>query len=147
MPEFVLDRGDANARFAKLDTFTQAYIECLFFTDSSLWAGDGCERQWSADHGGDASLDDLSEDAWRAILEDCADFQKSTRDLLDAVRADHPSFDDSRAGHDFWLTRNGHGAGFWDRGLGKLGDHLSKAAKLYGSVDTYIGDDDLIYHG
>ena len=31
------------------------------------------------------------------------------------------------AGHDLWLTSCGHGVGFWDRGLGNLGDRLSKA--------------------
>lgn len=50
-----------------------------------------------------------------------------------------------RAGHDFWLTRNGHGAGFWDRGMGKLGDRLADAARAYGSVDLYVGDDKKIY--
>lgn len=40
-------------------------------------------------------------------------------------------------GHDLWLTRNGHGAGFWDRGLGELGDRLSEAARLLGGVDLY----------
>jgi hypothetical protein len=34
------------------------------------------------------------------------------------------------AGHDLWLTSQGHGVGFWDRGLGELGDRLSKAARL-----------------
>jgi hypothetical protein len=48
-------------------------------------------------------------------------------------------------GHDFWLTRNGHGAGFWDRGLGELGDKLSDMAKVYGSADPYIGDDEELY--
>lgn len=33
---------------------------------------------------------------------------------------------EARAGHDLWLTRNGHGAGFWDRDLGELGDRLTK---------------------
>lgn len=50
-------------------------------------------------------------------------------------------------GHDFWLTRNGHGAGFWDRGLGELGKQLSDACKTFGSCDPYVGDDDLIYFG
>jgi hypothetical protein len=50
-----------------------------------------------------------------------------------------------QVGHDFWLTRNGHGAGFWDRGLGEIGDRLSEAAKVYGGVDLYIGDDGAIY--
>ena len=48
-------------------------------------------------------------------------------------------------GHDLWLTRNGHGAGFWDRGLGELGDALTEAAKRQGSRDLYVGDDGLIY--
>lgn len=40
--------------------------------------------------------------------------------------------------HDFWLTRNGHGAGFWDRRLGEVGEILTKAAKTFGSCDLYL---------
>ena len=43
--------------------------------------------------------------------------------------------------HDFWLTRNGHGSGFWDRGLGKLGDQLTEHSKTFGSCDLYVSDD------
>lgn len=39
-------------------------------------------------------------------------------------------------GHDFWLTRQGHGVGFWDRegeGLpSELGDALTEQAKAFG---------------
>src|SRR5687768_2848375 len=28
-------------------------------------------------------------------------------------------------GHNLWLTIMGHGAGFWDRGLGDIGDKLT----------------------
>lgn len=41
-------------------------------------------------------------------------------------------------GHDLWLTRNRHGAGFWDRGLGALGDRLSDAARLLGEATSYV---------
>jgi hypothetical protein len=44
-------------------------------------------------------------------------------------------------GHDFWLTRNGHGAGFWDRGLGALGDRLTDASKPYGEVNLWVDAD------
>lgn len=37
-------------------------------------------------------------------------------------------------GQDFYLNREGHGVGFWDRGLGELGDYLSDIAKSYGSA-------------
>jgi len=58
----------------------------------------------------------------------------------------HPVYSDANlAGHDFWLTRNGHGAGFWDRGLGDLGKALTEHCKPYGEVCLFAGDDDVIY--
>lgn len=52
---------------------------------------------------------------------------------------------DTQIGHDFWLTRNGHGAGFWDRGLGAIGEQLTQACKAFPEVNLYIGDDGKIY--
>lgn len=48
------------------------------------------------------------------------------------------------AGHDFALTRNGHGAGFWDRGLGRIGDMLTKECEPYGehNVILCVDEDD-----
>ena len=83
-------------------------------------------------------------------------------DIADATRvdliADLEAFIDSNAddivasglspeqiGHDFWLTRNHHGCGYWDRGLGAVGERLTKATHPYGSVDLYLGDDGSIY--
>ena len=43
--------------------------------------------------------------------------------------------------HDFWLTRNGHGAGFWDRGLGEVGEILTKASKAFGACDLYLNEE------
>jgi len=48
----------------------------------------------------------------------------------------------AQLGHDLWLTRNGHGTGFWDRGLGDLGDRLSNAARTLGEADSWVHDDD-----
>ena len=94
------------------------------------------------------SIDDISEECKASMLESCKDFIEANASDLAAYGAkmacEQWSAED-RAGHDFWLTRNGHGAGFWDRGLGALGDRLSKAATIYGSVDLYVGDDGLIY--
>jgi len=53
--------------------------------------------------------------------------------------------DDEQIGHDLWLTRNGHGTGFWDRGLGEIGDKLADIARGMGSKYAYVGDDGLIY--
>lgn len=41
-------------------------------------------------------------------------------------------------GHDLLLTRDHHGAGFWDRGLGELGEYLTERAEwLGGSADLF----------
>jgi hypothetical protein len=44
-------------------------------------------------------------------------------------------------GHDFWLTRNHHGAGFWDRGLGDAGKILTTLAQGYREVSLFATAD------
>jgi hypothetical protein len=44
---------------------------------------------------------------------------------------------DDYAAHDLALTRNSHGAGFWDRGYGEKGKRLSDAARVYGSAHVW----------
>ena len=55
--------------------------------------------------------------------------------------------DDSIA-HDFWLTRNGHGCGYFDGDyedeIGQrdsVGDRLTEACKAFGERNVYVGDD------
>lgn len=84
---------------------------------------------------------------------DCAAFYMANKDLIhcdDAPLADrHACIGDrqaARAGHDFWLTRNGHGAGFWDGDWpGDIGEKLTRAAEAFDQVDLYVGDDGKVY--
>lgn len=46
-------------------------------------------------------------------------------------------------GHDLALTRDGHGAGFWDRGLGEAGDVLTKWAESLGTLHVFHGHDSI----
>jgi len=43
------------------------------------------------------------------------------------------------------MTRNGHGAGFWDGDWPDDGDRLTKASEAYGTFDLYVGDDGEIH--
>ena len=110
--------------------FETAYIEC------ALWS--------STDDDGEPmdstySVDDLAPETVESMVADCQDFQRlcSPDDL--ALQSDEQN------GHDFWLTRNRHGAGFWDRGLGEAGTRLTENAHSYGSSDLYVGDDGKVY--
>lgn len=62
----------------------------------------------------------------------------------------HPDCDGdpwNAVAHDFILTRNGHGVGFWDTGRWRepWATRLCQLCKRFGSLETYVGDDGLIY--
>jgi len=117
----------------ELDEFIKGYITC------ALWAETDEEEPLDTRY----VIEDIAPVAMVSIAEDCLDFQQSNADLLQEYVACGRSM--AQAGHDFWLTRNGHGAGFWDRGFGEVGDKLTAAAKVYGSCDIYVGDDGKLY--
>ncbi|NDF15812.1 hypothetical protein EB061_10905, partial [bacterium] len=94
------------------------------------------------------SLADLAPCALAIAADHCAQFCVDNASDLATV-AD--LCDDSRAGHKFWLNRNGHGTGFWDEYFGPDESlraafrRLSDASKVWGSSDLYLGDDGQIY--
>lgn len=48
--------------------------------------------------------------------------------------------------HDYILTRNHHGAGFWDGDWGKeMGNTLTELAQRKPEIEAYVGDDGLVY--
>lgn len=114
----------------KLDTFQRAYIEC------ALWSSMDDDGE-PLDSGRDAS--DVAPKALASMAADCDAFREMVGEALDDI-------DDEQAGHDFWLTRNRHGAGFWDRGYAPAIDKaLTDAAHSFGEVNLYVGDDELIH--
>jgi hypothetical protein len=115
-----------------LDIFTIAYIEAM------LWTTDD-DNENPLDKNYDAT--DIAPDALKKIKADCAKFQEAAAAAI--AEADRGA---ERAGHDFWLTRNGHGAGFWDGDWKEPhGTNLTKLSKEFGMCDAYLGDDGLIY--
>lgn len=117
-----------------MDTFTRAYIDC------ALWStGPDSQPGISFEHL-NYDVDDLAPETLRDIESECQDFQ--------AAQAEHIKGREERAGHDFWLTRNRHGAGFWDGDWPEpVGRLLTEFAHAYGSSDLYLGDDGLIHVG
>lgn len=130
----VLQAPDAGS--IKYDTFLNAYITC------ALWSStDGDGEPLDANY----SVTDLSPLAVASMAEDCAAFQRDNAKMLATC-----GLSDERAGHDFWLTRNGHGSGFWDEYFDESEqaaacEVLSEACALVGSSDLYVGDDGQLY--
>lgn len=107
------------------DEFTTAYIHC------ALWAenddnGEQFNSNWK--------MSDFSVESLLAIKQECEEFQKQNSELLDQVYNLYPNatcLDHAKAfaGHDYWLSRNGHGTGYCDRELGDIGEQLHDACK------------------
>ena len=77
------------------------------------------------------------------IKKDCTEFEDRATAILN--EHDYCSGDFNLA-HDFWLTRNRHGAGFWDGNYPEpLGQKLTALAHSFGEVELYIGDDSKLY--
>ena len=116
--------------------FLAGYVEALLWSSSDTTA-DG--EYVNLD---DFELSTAGADECRA---DCLDFFTANRADL-ATAADCDGYSWAHAGHDFALTRNGHGAGYWDGDLpDELGDRLTKASKEAGEVWPYIGDEGEVY--
>lgn len=110
-----------------LEEFLAAYLECAAWAD----APEGC------------GISEFSEEAKKAAREECEDFL--AYEGVEAMIGGNYS----QAGHDFWLTRNGHGAGFWDRdealyGPGN-GQKLTAISKTYGTSNVEVDGDKLIF--
>lgn len=121
-----------------LEDFYEAYRECALWSSQHV-EEDGTETPFDDV---DAEMSEVCEQKMQA---DCRDFIGDNVAALAkcGLTAGH-------AGHDFWLTRNGHGSGFWDEGhhgfIANIAlDLLTKASKPYGSSDLYLGDDGEIH--
>jgi hypothetical protein len=89
-------------------------------------------------------VEDCDADLLREAEEDCDDFFELIEEAGLYDRALEYT-DDNHIAYDFWLTRNGHGAGFWDGDYGdKLGRELTDACAGWGGVDLCVGENGFV---
>ena len=109
------------------ETFKKAYIEAMLWTEQ-----EGLPES--------AGVELLAPETLRLIDAETYVFWRRHQCLIGSH--------DEQAGHDFWLTRNGYGCGFWDRGdvYGKYpASELTSRAKGFGEISLIFGDDGLLY--
>lgn len=86
-------------------------------------------------------ITDIASPSMDRARKDVTDFLTKAEPLLKKYKK---PLTDAQLGHDFWLSRNGHGAGFFDRDLGKLGDELQTLAKSFKEINVFGEDADKI---
>jgi len=125
--------------------FLSAYIECALWStldqSDENTGGNPLDKNYTRD--------DIAPETLQRITEDCKRFYDSMRDTWEGNyigSASNEYTEAQLAGHDFWLTRNRHGAGFWDGNWSEeVSDQLDEVAHDSGEYDLYLGDDNKIY--
>lgn len=88
------------------------------------------------------SIDDFSPEALEQAKKELDEFMKEADTILSSIE----DVDMETVAHDFWLTRNNHGAGFWDGDYPEEdGDKLTEISNNYGETNLYVGDDGKLY--
>lgn len=116
-----------------LDAFFDAYIT------AALWSSTD-----NADVSGGEALDtnynisDFDKKSLKKLRVDADAFAKENAEYILGR--------EEQAGHDFWLTQNHHGAGFWDGDWPKeIGRILTDRSHSYGDIFIYVEDDKKLY--
>ena len=140
-----------------LETFLSAYIEAALFTCSDEFKDGGTcldDEATLIAFGYKASLDknysreDIAEQALIIMRADSKSFLEKFESRIETsdVRLPGGCSRWEYAGHDFWLTRCEHGAGFWDGDWpGGIAAAMTAYCKKIGNTDLYLGDDGKIY--
>lgn len=97
------------------------------------------------------SIEDFGDSANERIHEDCLSFLERggyaaiEQAIATGAVACGPDFDEwGRAGHDLWLTRNHHGAGFWDGDWSEpYAAQLTEMAHALGECSIYESEGQL----
>ena len=155
LPQDKIESHAISLSGADIDSMVRGYLDC------QLWAQIDYERS-NADTGdgpkldANYSLDDIADEyvekvetefralvtehplAVRMYLNWRATRHAGRNGQIVLIRDTRPAYDSSQFGHDFYLTRERHGTGFWDRGLGTLGDYLTDVAHWAGSAETIV---------
>lgn len=115
-----------------LDEMVDGYIDALLRTSNTL-EDDECLDEYFYS-------DDLDEESRALVVRDCREFLKLAGPRL------NDNVEPGQVGHDFLLTRNRHGAGFWDRPHMYAGrdnaDKLTEFAQMFGEQHAFGNFDD-----
>lgn len=97
-----------------IKTILENYLEC------ALWTAELDDR----------TIFEVSKASAEKAEKEIVEFVKKAGELLYGLT-------DEQIGHDIWLSRNGHGAGFFDRELGGKEKQLQEIARGMGERNVF----------
>ncbi len=122
-------------------TFEKDYFQEFFiaYATAALWASnDDDDIPLDSNY----SIDDFDPDSIQRLEKDCRDFLEKAKDLIQNDKRHQNPFE--QAGHDFWLTRQGHGVGFFDGDWDEpAATELTNLSHEFGEFYLYVQDDNV----
>jgi hypothetical protein len=121
----------------KIPKTTSGYVKEMWqqYKATALWSTNDESEGNPLDQ--NYTVDQIAGKTQEKMLADCQAFYDANWEILRNPTFGWPA---DRAGHEFWLNRNGHGSGFWDSesGTEDFRKRLSKSAKSFGEVNLYV---------
>lgn len=106
------------------------------YVKTALWSSTGDDEEPLDEN---YSFTDIHKDSLKIMRGDISLFRDIAGGLLDDL-------DDTGVAHDFWLTRNGHGTGFWDGDYPEeIGEQLTELSEMFGEQYLLVGDDGMVH--
>lgn len=123
---------------AQLDDFTRGYILAMFWTNDD----DASSGEYSTSGRPEEMFAKLAPEALAQCERDCKAFYADCGHLWCDTELNN-----ERADHDFWLSRNHHGTGFFDSDYlpDDIRSQLQDESHKAGERDLYLGDDGKLY--
>lgn len=114
-----------------LESATQAYLETLLRVEVDNYGIPLCNTYY---------VEHFSSEAVTQARRDVRHFIETAQEVIGPYAFDglEEFYQAERIGHDFALTRNGHGAGFLDRDI-PHGYALTELCIVFGPVFVYVG--------
>lgn len=123
-----IQEEEVQIEYHDIDDILNAYFEC------ALWTEEDNEEI----NDKDLNINDISPESEEQAREQIEWFVETAGDALNDI-------EDDSIGHDLWLNRNGHGAGFWDRGYDEdVAELLTFLCENLGEAYIEVDDNDKI---
>jgi hypothetical protein len=131
-PKLTIETNSVN------DDFFAAYVNAALWSSGDPDAGlEFLNEKYDSD--------DIHPDSIKKMQDDCEQFFSKVSKYITEENCNKENHW-SQAGYDFWLTRNHHGACFWDGDWKKsAAEQLTAASHTFSECDLYVGDDGKIH--
>lgn len=119
-----------------IDDVLDSYYETAFWTEGD----NDFDNEIQDDNNklNNKSISDISDKSKEQSKNDIIEFIKKAKEIAPEELS---TYNEKSLGHNIWLSRNGHGAGFFDDN----NDQLQQIARDMKSVNMYVGDDGQVY--